>query len=283
MKHGLLVCLLFIAHSTVAQNWLLAAKQASTEEAGLMLKQSTSVLFYLYSDNGDNGFKIQSTGVAGEGDATPRIHAPYASPNLFLVESGGNVGVGTSVPNQRLDVRGHLVLDPGSNPIIYTGVGGSELYRYLSLINSSAFGSASGLKAGGVLVSDTYSYANPGKNDLIVKGDVGIGTSTPDSKLTVNGTIHSKEVKVDLAVPAPDYVFEKDYKLPSLEEIKTYIDKNKHLPEVPSAIEMEMNGVQLGEMNMMLLKKIEELTLYVIKQNSLIQIQNERIGKLENK
>ena len=62
-------------------------------------------------------------------------------------------------------------------------------------------------------------------------------------------------------------MFEPDYKLTSLDEIKNYIDQNKHLPEVPSAKEMEKNGVQLGEMNMLLLKKIEELTLYVIELN----------------
>jgi len=102
-------------------------------------------------------------------------------------------------------------------------------------------------------------------------GFVGIGTSSPDQRLTVNGTIHSKEVKVDLSVPGPDYVFEKDYVLPSLESVKTYIDQNKHLPEVPSAKEMEANGINLSEMNMLLLKKVEELTLYVIELKKEIQ------------
>ena len=98
-------------------------------------------------------------------------------------------------------------------------------------------------------------------------GSVGIGTTNPDSKLTVNGTIHSTEVKVDLNVPGPDYVFEEDYNLRSLEETEAYIKENKHLPEIPSAKEMEANGLELGEMNMLLLKKVEELTLYLIQSN----------------
>jgi hypothetical protein len=107
-------------------------------------------------------------------------------------------------------------------------------------------------------------------------GKVGIGTTTPDQLLTVKGIIHSQEVRVDLTVPGPDYVFEKNYSLPALKEVKDYIDQHKHLPEVPSAIQMEKNGVQLGEMNMLLLKKVEELTLYVIEQNKKIELQQQQ-------
>lgn len=94
-------------------------------------------------------------------------------------------------------------------------------------------------------------------------GNVGIGTDNPDSKLVVNGKIRSEEIKVEI-VNGPDYVFETNYKLPTLRQIKKYINANKHLPEIPPAKEMEANGVDLGEMNMKLLKKIEELTLYHI-------------------
>jgi UDP-N-acetylglucosamine pyrophosphorylase len=81
----------------------------------------------------------------------------------------------------------------------------------------------------------------------------------------------------------PDYVFAEDYKLKSLQEVEDYIKENKHLPEIPSAKEIEKNGLMLAEMNMNLLKKMEEMTLYMIEQNKKIDQQNERILSLEQK
>jgi hypothetical protein len=112
---------------------------------------------------------------------------------------------------------------------------------------------------------------NATKFTVTANGNVGIGTPSPDQKLTVNGIVHAGEVRIDLGIPAPDYVFEKDYSLPSLDQVKKYIDVNKHLPEVPSAREMGEKGVNVGEMNMLLLKKVEELTLYIIEQEKRIK------------
>lgn len=102
-------------------------------------------------------------------------------------------------------------------------------------------------------------------------GFIGLGTNDPDERLTVKGKIHAEEVKIDLQVPA-DYVFQKyytgrsslkkEYKLPSLEEVEKYTRENHHLPEIPSAKEIQENGLQLGEMTNLLLQKIEEITIY---------------------
>jgi hypothetical protein len=107
------------------------------------------------------------------------VDGVLAGQELLRVTSNGNVGIGTPSPVTSLHVAGNLALDSGTSPVLYTGTGNSEQNRYLQLINSPAFTSASGLKAGGILIADGYDFANPGKNDLIVKGNVGIGTPLP--------------------------------------------------------------------------------------------------------
>lgn len=80
-------------------------------------------------------------------------------------------------------------------------------------------------------------------------------------------TVRANVVKIgNWSIEAPDYVFEHDYDLRPLDQVAEYVTENKHLPEVPSAQEMKQNGVDLAEMNMALLKKVEELTLYAIDQ-----------------
>lgn len=112
-------------------------------------------------------------------------------------------------------------------------------------------------------------------------GNVGIGTSNPDQKLTVAGNTHAEEVTIDLDIPAPDYVFDDEYSLRSLSELENFLKQNNHLPEFPPAAEMETKGMNISEINLSLLKRIEELTLYIIEQEkrineieSQIEIQN---------
>ena len=121
------------------------------------------------------------------------------------------------------------------------------------------------------------------KNIIEKNGKIGIGTTQPDELLTVKGKIHTQEVIVDLkGAIAPDYVFENyylgysnlnpNYRFLTLPEIETYIKEYYHLPGVPSAKEIEENGLSLKEMNLLLLEKIEELTLITIQQQKEIDL-----------
>ncbi len=221
------------------------------------------------------------------------------TPDIYF--DGGNVGIGTDTPNTTLDVNGILDI---RNSGLAMNLGGSAFQDiYFQIRKNSPYGIRFGLKASqfgstngigliqtggsrgfGIKVNEQLGFNTVSSLDFFIQhtGNVGIGTISPGEKLEVNGTIRSKEVRVE-ATGWPDYVFESDYNLRSLEETETYIKENKHLPEIPSAKEMEANGVQLGEMNMLLLKKIEELTLYVIDLKKENEAQQNEIEKLKGK
>jgi hypothetical protein len=105
---------------------------------------------------------------------------------------------------------------------------------------------------------------------IVQNGNVGIGTTNPTYKLSVNGNIRSKEVVVETGWA--DYVFDKNYKLKPLDEVEKYIEEHKHLSGIPSAEEIEKNGLQLGDTQKKMMEKIEELTLYVIELKKEIDI-----------
>ena len=129
----------------------------------------------------------------------------------------------------------------------------------------------------------TYSaaaYFNSGSNHYIA-GNLGLGTLNPGSyKLAVEGTIGARKVKVTQGSWA-DFVFHPDYKLPALSEVECFIKENKHLPEIPSAKDVERDGLDVGDMNRKLLQKIEELTLYIIELKKENERQWEAMEKLK--
>ena len=116
---------------------------------------------------------------------------------------------------------------------------------------------------------------------MLTNGNIGIGTSSPNYKLDVNGTIRANEIIVNTT--GADFVFAEDYQLRPLSEVKAFIQENKHLPEIKSAQEMQENGVGINELQTQLLQKIEELTLYIIQQEERIRQQDLRIKALEAK
>src|SRR5690606_5267557 len=100
-------------------------------------------------------------------------------------------------------------------------------------------------------------------------------------QLNNDGALRTREVFVDSQVAWPDYVFEDNYTLPDLKEVHSFVKANKHLPDVPSAKEVEENGINLGEMNKILLEKVEQLTLYLIEQQEEIDTLRKEVEELK--
>lgn len=188
----------------------------------------------------------------------------WGNANLtYMTINKGNVGIGTTNP-----LTNFVVSDNGGEglEVDFDAVNPKVLLQCFNR------------------VSNTYSKLQFDASQFsFLYGNVGIGLSNPDEKLTVKGKIHTQEVRVDMLGPlVPDYVFANDYKLKSLDQVEAYIKQNSHLPEIPSAKDIEKNGLMLAEMNMSLLKKIEELTLYAIEQNKKIEVQAKEIETLKD-
>ena len=183
--------------------------------------------------------------------------------------NSGNVGIGLNNPSNLLEVGKNM---QGPQIIIHNlGGGGGAGFTMIDDI-STANWKFKAITSGGFKIRDHASgldviviEKNSAVNALYVKagGNIGIGTSNPTSKLAVNGKINCKEVEVTLTGWS-DFVFADNYQLRTLNEVETFINKNNHLPDVPSEKEVLEDGIRVGEMNSILLQKIEELTLYLI-------------------
>ncbi len=179
--------------------------------------------------------------------------------------NSGNVGIGTTSPDDKLDVEGNFRVTDG-HIRVFTTSGTAGFINGLGNAKMSL-----GTENGSTLVIDRG-------NESVAIGTTNIPTGY---KLAVDGKIIIEEVKVKLSSTWPDYVFEPDYNLPSLASVKKFVESEKHLPEIPPAEEMEKEGLELGNMNMLLLKKIEELTLYVIDLKEENEAQQREIEKLK--
>lgn len=180
--------------------------------------------------------------------------------HVFLVNgvekmrlNANGFGIGTATPGAKLDVQGGTIR-------VGDGAGGYSGFYFntstgLTQENNNLVTLNGALQINSTAGADSYILGN---------GNVGINTTnTKGYKLAVNGSIIANSFVVKM-YPWADYVFKKDYKLMSLQDLKSYIEKNHHLPEIPTEKEIAEKGLDLGEINKLLTKKIEELTLYMI-------------------
>ena len=195
---------------------------------------------------------------------------------LLSVNLNGNVGIGTAGPSSKLHIYNTISGISYQTKLTGNAIEFNRSNNSTSYIDKKDNGTLSFRMGSNYLT----------RMSILNNGNVGIGTVNPDMKLTVKGNIHAEEVKIDLNVPAPDYVFEKDYQLKTIKDVEEFIKKHNHLPEIPSAKEFEQNGVMQVEMDMNLLKKIEELTLYTIQQQKEIEelkFQNKKLIELQSR
>ncbi len=237
--------------------------------------------------------------------------SPREIETKFAFTNQAYFGLGTSQPQKNIHIKAEneptirleSVYDNGAipppNDTMVTGKsivpvnwdirleGTSLRFDYKDYQNKIVFHSGGGITAQGGVKAKTFRNRN---NTFVVKenGNVGIGTTNPQAKLHIKngntellkldneGNLFTREliVKKDGALEFPDYVFAPDYELLPLYELETYITNNQHLPEIPTAEEVEKNGIAVGTMNVQLLKKVEELTLYTIEQQKQIDEQN---------
>lgn len=210
---------------------------------------------------------------------------------FFTIRTDGNVGIGTTTPGGKLDVsvaNSNIALRLTSTGINAVGqtVGDISFFdkdnenedARISAVVENSYGS-------GLVFSTKLGNSSPGlaseKMRILGNGNVGIGINAPQYLLDVAGTIRAKEVIVTVN-GFPDFVFEKNYNLLKLQDVDNYIQSNGHLPNIPSAKEVEKSGMNIAELQVKLLQKVEELTLYAIEQQKLVSEQQKRIEQLEN-
>jgi len=173
--------------------------------------------------------------------------------------SDGNVGIGTANPLAKFEVNGgNIIVRNSSNVDNESSI---MIAHSINITTYNTFGTSirtitqsAGENTYGMqfFTQQSYLTGQTEKLRILGNGNVGIGISYPKNKLDVNGTIHSKEVKVDMNGWS-DFVFKKEYNLPTLQQVEKHINDKGHLENIPSEEEVLKNGINLGEINSKLL------------------------------
>jgi len=246
-------------------------------------------LFFSHSST-RNWYKIENKGWnVGMDYRHFTSHTFTTSGGVIKMLKNGNLGIGTITPTQKLSITDGQLYFGNSLPN-QVETGRIRFSEHNGTTYQGAYihydGSTNKFHLGVHNNNDATTSSDHNAISIMrSNGNVGIGTTTIPSgyKLAVAGKIITEQVRVENQEDWPDYVFETGYNLSSLEEVADFIQENKHLPGIPSANEVKENGINLGDMDAKLLQKVEELTLYIIEQQKLIENLQTKFEQLENK
>lgn len=245
---------------------------STTQEAfrlngGTSQFNSTGMYMSFYENNVYRGYIGSYSGAStdmdfgtGGGNTNGSLHLVITATPKLTINSAGNVGIGTTTPGSKLSVI-HSGTATATMEMSNTSKGPNISWAHFGASGDWYLRSAS--DAGKVILQDQATTAT-----------VAIGTTYVPSgyKLAVSGKVICSELKVQLPASWPDYVFDDKYSLMSLDDLRAFVDANHHLPGVPSASDVSVaEGVEVGEMQRLLMEKVEELTLYILRQDEKIR------------
>jgi hypothetical protein len=293
-----------LGNGTIDQNTRFSVNTADQNGADIRATGFSKKALSLYTSGyGSTALDVQST--------HSQSFAARFTGNVYFLDK---VGIGTTpltmAAHEKLAIRNGMITTSGTgngislNGSYYgsTNSFGTQWYglfmgnpatmnlstdqnsaNYTPIVLSSFYGLGFDVGGGkmalcqnGVLVIGNSSNVN-----TTIEAIAGINPSALEYQLYVEKGIRTERARVDLKSNWADYVFETDYDLPSLTSVEQFITTNKHLPNVPSAAEVKENGIDVAEMDEILLRKVEELTLYTIEQEKLIEATNKELAAMK--
>mgnify|MGYP002630683306 CR=1 FL=1 len=266
------------SHATL---YITPSASASGDSSSIFLAEDSDAsfgMYWLFDGSDPQGGEMELWGKS--------LNTHYG-PHLLIDRNTGNMSISSSAFMGKL----HIHDGESSNTKVYitpqTTVNGDSTTIFMAEDDEALYGmywlydgNGNDMELWGKSLSNTY-----GPHFIVDRnsGNAAFGsTFATGYKLSVGGKIICEEVRVALTAAWPDYVFKKDYSLMPVEQLADFVDTHGHLPNIPSAVEMEKSGQEVGEMQRLMMEKIEELSLYIIDQDKRLTDQQKQIRELRD-